>query len=321
MIYRRIALAVVVVWLLISANYLRLMFFQQDPAYLINPDAVASRLYWSPYPIPEKPRFGFPIHAGWKTLGVLHKWEYLSGTYTSNERSNHLRWYLDGFTRVGLEDRPNYVFVTRELHQLSPSYDSDFVEAHYQHTGDVLVRGEPHIEIWTRDPQAVGYVAYDAELFARAFDQIVPTLDNFPTPVPMHKLPDATIGGIVAIDVAGVTPTRLRPGKLLHLALTWYAEQLLETDYKLFVHVADESGRPHAQWDGMPGQNTLRTSQLVAGQPFTDHVLIRLPDEIDAGRYNILVGFYAADSGIRLGDPASAHVGNQVVQVGTIMVR
>ena len=89
---------------------------------------------------------------------------------------------------------------------------------------------------------------------------------------------------------------------MLHLLLTWTVEQPLERDYKLFVHIADAEGRPLAQWDGLPGINTALTSQWPVGEPFRDHVLLRLPDDLPPGRYRVITGLFDPASGQRLGE-------------------
>jgi hypothetical protein len=77
--------------------------------------------------------------------------------------------------------------------------------------------------------------------------------------------------------------------------------------------VADEEGRPLAQWDGNPCLNTARTSLWPAGEPVRDHVLFRLPADLPGGEYRLLVGLYDPASGQRLGDRA--------VEIGHLRVR
>ena len=98
-----------------------------------------------------------------------------------------------------------------------------------------------------------------------------------------------------------------------HLQLVWRPRQALATDYKLFVHVADESGRPVVQWDGYPCLNTSRTSQWPVGEAIRDPVLMRIPEDVQPGTYALLVGLYDGTSGERLG--------GQAVQVATITIR
>ena len=99
---------------------------------------------------------------------------------------------------------------------------------------------------------------------------------------------DQPLGDQITLVQAGVEPARLAAGDLLHLLTVWRPEQPLDRDYKLFVHIADAEGRPLAQWDGLPGMNTQRSSQWPVGEPFRDHTLVRLPDDMPAGSYQVI---------------------------------
>jgi 4-amino-4-deoxy-L-arabinose transferase-like glycosyltransferase len=304
-IVRWAATGLVMLWLGLALHYLYIMFFRQAPEYLINYQTARIPLYWAPYGqnIPEKPRFGFPIQEGWKTLGVLAEWKYLGHTYASNEYSRHLRWYLGAFERVEFTERPDFIFVARHVQEPDPDYDETRL-ADYQRVGEVRVRGEPRIELWARQPLAVDFVTYDAESFAPLFDGIVPTLYDFPAPAP--RITDQPLDDRITLVAASVDQTHLRPGDLLHIRLDWLPTQPLRHDYKLFVHLADATGRPLAQWDGLPGLNTARTSQWAVGETFTDHVILPIPPDIASGKYELLVGLYDPVGGARVGGRAIA---------------
>lgn len=292
-------------WMVISTFYLYLLFFQQSPPYLVNYAENRLPLYWAPYGenVPLEPRFGFPMYQGWKTLGVLAEWQYMGESYASNERSDMLRWYLRGFDRVEATANPDFIFVAKDVQEPDRSFDDDSLEAQsYQQIGEVRVRGESQIVIWAQAPLAGGYVTYDAELFDRAFDEAAPAL------VDWLRTPTTVINETLdhAITLQGVTRNceHLEAGSTLHLTLWWQVKTSLAHDYKLFVHVADKTGYPIAQWDGLPGQNTQRTTTWQSGLQFQDNVLISLPDNMPAGEYAILIGFYNPATGNRLGEEA-----------------
>lgn len=302
---RRAAFVLVVLWLGISIHYLYLMFFRQVPEYLINYQSTRIPLYWAPYGqnIPEKPRFGFPIQEGWKTLGVLAEWKYLGSTYASNDYSRHLYWYLGAFERVGFEQDPDFIFVAKHVQERDPAFHEDWLDDYYR-VGEVRVRGEPRIELWAREPLAVDFVTYDVESFAPLFDTVVPTLQDLPMPPPL--LTDQPLDDRITLAAARVDQTRLAAGDLLHVRLHWLPTQPLPEDYKLFVHLADGDGQPLAQWDGLPGLNTERTSLWPEGETFADHVLLRIPTDMAPGEYELLVGLYDASSRARVGGHAVA---------------
>ncbi len=304
-------LALVVTWLVVSAGYLYLIFFRQSPEYVINYEQVRVPFYWAPYGenVPAKPRFGFPIQEGWKALGTLAEWGCLGESYASNERSRHLRrWYLAPLAPYRFDLSPDFIYVASHVQELHPDYDDDLLES-YQRVGEVRVRDEPRIEIWAREPLPVPYATYHFEDFA-IFDQVVPTLTAWPDPP--TQVAGLDLGGIMTLESAGLADATWARGDTVHLLLVWRPQQSLATDYKLFVHLADESGQPVAQWDGFPCFNTARTSRWVAGEAVRDHVLLRIPDDVPRGEYSLLVGFYDGTTGGRLGGKA--------IQVATITV-
>jgi hypothetical protein len=77
--------------------------------------------------------------------------------------------------------------------------------------------------------------------------------------------------------------------------------------------VADESGQPLTQWDGLPALNTGRTSQWPAEEAFSDHVFLPIPNDMAKGEYRVLVGLYDGSSGERLG--------GQAIEIATITIR
>jgi hypothetical protein len=299
--------------LAVSVGYLYLAFFQQAPEYVVNYDRTRAPFYWAPYgkDVPEKLRYGFPIQQGWKALGTLAGWGCLDGTFASNEGSQSLRyWYLAPLRRVEFEEMPDLVFVARHVQAPFPRYDEDRLEG-YHRVGEVRVRDEPRIELWAREPLPVPYVVYDSEALAAVFDGVVPTLNDWPDP-PM-QVHEVALGEGMRLESAGVVRTTLHRGDALQAVLVWRPQQQLDKDYKLFVHVADEGGRPVVQWDGLPCLDTARTSQWAAGEPFRDHVLMTLPEDVPPGDYSVLVGLYDEATGERLG--------GQAVNITTITVR
>ena len=323
-IRRWVMLIIVCGWVIISANYLRLIFFQQEPEYVINYQALHSPFYWAPYGvnIPEKPRFGFPIREGWKAAGILAKWGYLGESYASNERSRHLRrWYLESISRQSLQDLPDTVFVAHHLQARDPSFDDNFLERNYQRVGEIRVRGEAHIDLWQREPLPAPYVSYDAESFEQAFDGTIPILeeavidDLSPHVVDGRLITTAVeLSDALWLDGAWMVAAKdVARGDLLHLAFVWRAQQQLQRDYKVFVHIVDDTGDLRTQWDGYPGQNSSRTTEWAVGEPFVDHLLLRMPMDLPAATYQIMVGLYDEETGER--------VGGRAIDIGEVLVK
>ena len=297
-------LALAVAWLAVSVGYLYLMFFRQDPEYLINYEQERAPLYWAPYGenVPQQPRFGFPIYEGWKAPGLLAEWGCLQGTYASNERSHSLaQWYLEDLRRVEMDAGPDFFFVPRHLQEPDPRFDDDLLDG-YVRAGEVRVRDEARIEIWSRRPLPAAYVEYEAEWFEAIFDRTVPALA--PEAAPAAAVGEEPLGSGLALALAAVDRTELSPGEVLHLRLVWRPQHALAQDYKVFVHLAGADGRPVAQWDGLPCFNLGRTSDWPAGQAVADQVLVAVPAGTPPGTYSLLVGLYDGASGERLGGRA-----------------
>lgn len=306
-------LALVVAWLAVSVGYLYLMFFRQDPEYLVNYEQERVAFYWAPYGenVPQQPRFGFPIYEGWKTLGMLSEWGCLEGTYATNERSHSLpQWYLEHLPRAGREASPDFYFVPQHLQEPDLGFADEILDG-YQRAGEVRMRGEPRIELWSREPLPVPYVEYHAEAFDAAFDRSSPTIE--PGPGPEAAINEVALGSEMVMASAALERTELRRGDVLHLSLVWRPQHALDTDYKVFVHLADDRGHPAVQWDGLPCFNLARTSRWAAGEAVEDHVLMTIPASVPPGAYSLLVGLYDGATGDRLG--------GQAIEVAQVTVR
>lgn len=311
---RGAAYALIGVWLALSAGYLYVMFFRQEPEYLVNYPETRIPLYWAPYgeEIPQQPRFGFPIREGWKTVGVLAEWGYLDDSYSSNERSRHLRrWYVDRISRRELVDDPDYVFVARHLQQRDPAFDDDWVEENYIRVGEVRVREEPRIEIWAREPLPVPWVVFDAEHFESAFDESIPPLEG--AALPPATIQNEPLSTALTLASARLSSQTLSAGETLHIALEWLPTEPLPQSYKLFVHLTGQDGQPLAQWDGVPGLNTWPTDRWAVNELFEDHVLLPIPSDLPPGRYDVLAGLYDPMNGER--------VGGKAISIGSINIR
>jgi hypothetical protein len=165
--------------------------------------------------------------------------------------------------------------------------------------------------MWARAPLPVSYVSYDAEQFGPAFDRSVPVLGDWPEAT--RPVPGGALTEEVTLEAAALSARALNRGDTLDIDLIWRLRQPLERDYKVFVHIADASGRPVAQWDGFPCLNLGRTGQWTVGEPIKDSVLMTIPEERPAGEYQVLVGLYDGATGQRLGDRA--------IELGGVSVR
>lgn len=86
-------------------------------------------------------------------------------------------------------------------------------------------------------------------------------------------------------------------GGALRLELAWQAEDTVEEDYTVFVHVVDAGDNIVAQQDRMPQDNGYPTSLWVAGEYVPDSYVF--PD-LPAGHYRLRAGMYRQADGTRL---------------------
>ncbi len=86
----------------------------------------------------------------------------------------------------------------------------------------------------------------------------------------------------------------------LDLSLYWQAEQYVDRDYTIFVHVYDQTtDLPAAQFDSRPHQGAYPTNFWHPGEIIEDRVLIPF-DGVPSGRYGIAIGVYDGLTGNRL---------------------
>ncbi len=95
-------------------------------------------------------------------------------------------------------------------------------------------------------------------------------------------------------------PASMAPGDSAKLRLYWRALRRPERDYTVFVHVRDSSGKQITDADGPPQSGAYATSYWDAGEVVVDEHTINLPLLAHAGVYQIVVGMYTLDDGIRL---------------------
>jgi hypothetical protein len=88
----------------------------------------------------------------------------------------------------------------------------------------------------------------------------------------------------------------------VEVTLRWWLAETVEQDYSVFVHLRDAaSGQIAAQGDGPPLEGWYPTSLWQAGEVVDDVHGVPAPAREEAGRYELVVGWYDLASGTRLG--------------------
>ena len=92
----------------------------------------------------------------------------------------------------------------------------------------------------------------------------------------------------------------LSPDQELKLTLFWQVEAPIEVDFTVFVQLVDANNTIVAQNDGKPQAGFYATPYWQPGELVIDAHTVPLPANLSPGNYDLLVGFYEADSGQRL---------------------
>ncbi len=123
---------------------------------------------------------------------------------------------------------------------------------------------------------------------------------------------EATIGD--AISLYGYD-SEVRPDGRLSVTLYWQALSVPDRNYKVFVHVLEASnGAVLVQADSEPVQGLRPTRGWRVGEVITDAYMLQLPSGAAATEYQVLLGMYDPDDGVR----PQIVVGGQVVPDGQL---
>jgi hypothetical protein len=124
-------------------------------------------------------------------------------------------------------------------------------------------------------------------------DDLVPVGERFGEAI--------TLEGYASMTDAEVLGVMTDP-EVLWVTLRWSADDWLQADYTVFVHLVDVEGdgAAIAQGDGPPLNGRWPTSLWIPGAALDDVHTVPLPDGLLAGTYDLLVGLYDPVSGERL---------------------
>ena len=121
---------------------------------------------------------------------------------------------------------------------------------------------------------------------------------------------DIAYGNVIRLDSAYMIvdgrpvdlseqPLVIENGSLLKVSLLWTAEEKLDQDYTVFVHLLDENGNLLAQHDGIPLFGTRPTYTWLEGEQLLDRHELQLSDQV-SGKGRLIVGLYDSKSFERL---------------------
>ncbi len=91
-----------------------------------------------------------------------------------------------------------------------------------------------------------------------------------------------------------------RWGQILRIKLFWKADDSVEKDYKIFLHLLDAEGQIVAQQDSRPVGGSRPTTDWVEGETIADNHGAFIPWETPTGDYQLVFGMYEPLTGERL---------------------
>ena len=92
----------------------------------------------------------------------------------------------------------------------------------------------------------------------------------------------------------------LTPGGDLELTLFWQVDAPIEVDFTVFVQLVDTESQIRAQRDGKPQNGHYATTYWQPGERVIDVHTLPLPADLPPGGYDLLVGLYEIETGLRL---------------------
>jgi len=126
-----------------------------------------------------------------------------------------------------------------------------------------------------------------------------------------HRL-DVNLEKFAALLGYSLEISEFKPGQYLAVTLYWQARDNTLASYQSFVYLmrADDQ-TPIAMSDSIPGAGLRPTPTWYWGETVPDPHLLRLPDNLPPGQYNLVAGLYDTQTGARL----STSTGDTVIIV------
>jgi hypothetical protein len=95
-------------------------------------------------------------------------------------------------------------------------------------------------------------------------------------------------------------PVTAYQDSIMGVKFVWQSMANLDRNLLVFVHLTDAAGNIVAQADGVPVNGTRLSLSWRAGEVLIDEHAIGLPANLLPGTYQLWVGLYDPESGVRL---------------------
>jgi len=172
------------------------------------------------------------------------------------------------------------------------------------------------VTIWRDMPETL---VYDIEIALIDLENLerLPIFDANDNPIPLLLVGDVQLVTLNPPELYIPQPGDSSPihltesqikkrwsqGETSEFTLRWGVGEPVNEDYQLFVHLRDpDSAENVAQADGPPFDGWYPTSWWPAGEIIVEQRSFPLPEDVPAGSYDLIVGFYNIVTGARFGD-------------------
>jgi hypothetical protein len=125
---------------------------------------------------------------------------------------------------------------------------------------------------------------------------------SFETELPAMDTPlQVTFGEPTLAELKGVEvgETAVSANTTLPITLFWHVQGETDSSYLVFIHLIGSDGTIVAQNDAMPVQGSRPTTSWRGGEVLVDAYQLAVGADVAAGEYQLWVGLYDPDTGIR----------------------
>lgn len=122
---------------------------------------------------------------------------------------------------------------------------------------------------------------------------------TFEAPV-IPRPQSAHLGDSIRLLGYDLDKTRARPGESVRLTLYWRAVRRPLASYTVFTHALDPQGIVRGQKDSIPRGGELPTDRWLPDEVVVDPYTIEFPRDAPPGNYQLEVGMYLAETGVRV---------------------
>ncbi|CAG0936604.1 hypothetical protein TFLX_05485 [Thermoflexales bacterium] len=171
-----------------------------------------------------------------------------------------------------------------------------------------------HVSLGVTDPDGQ---LLEGDMFTPFDVRLLHRERSFEPPAPQHAVNVGFDDPAVRLIGADFPTQTLKAGDVLPLKLYWQAGTTTDNLYTVFAHLETLNGQVIAQIDSQPQGGGMPTASWATGQVIDDPYTLRIPAELPAGAYRIVVGMYNPLDGTHLRD---TRTGEGAVVLGPAIV-